>query len=173
MLIARTLAISFTLSGLPNKPIVPELASIPKRTRPERAHHRASSLAIRAFDGCLLGNSRGKWGGELVSVSARSAKQIVLNSSVQNLYFIPFASAQTSELSHLHLGDESVYLITRADNGGVAAAKVEGVRGAPFISRRLSNGRLLIENEHGSIALNSGAALVPVVCREYLEQAPI
>lgn len=127
----------------------------------------APTVAIRAFDGWLLGSDRGEFGGELVYRPDEGEDVLLAHVNVEDLYRLPQGFIATTGRGTMDSrnGFGAVTVVTRGQGGTVAVAENIDLPGAPTSSWLLESGDLLVNTLGESIIIEGDGLVRAVRCR--------
>lgn len=125
----------------------------------------APTVAVRAFDGWLLGRDHGEFGGELVYRDGSKNDRVLADINIKNIHPVPrgFVVAAGRGFMDSANGIGAVITVVR-ENGEVATTSVD-LPGTPTGSWRLASGALLIRTMEGSLLVPVEGPMREVNCR--------
>lgn len=126
----------------------------------------APTVAVRAFDGWLLGRDHGEFGGELVYRDGSGHDRVLANINIKDIHPVPqgFVVAAGRGFMDSVNGAGSVIRVARDTQGELVTTAVE-LPGAPISSWRLASGALLIRTLEKHVLVPAGGDPREVNCR--------
>jgi len=125
----------------------------------------APTVAMRAFDGWLLGSDRGEFGGELVYRPDEGEDLLLANINIEDIYWMPqgfIAVAGRRTMISTDSYGAVIAVVRRSD--GVGMIETTDLPGAPLSSWLLKSGELLINTIDQVVLLSDSNVLRPVEC---------
>lgn len=123
------------------------------------------TVAMRAFDGWLLGSDRGEFGGELVYRPDEGEDLLLANINIEDIYWMPqgfIAVAGRRAIISADSYGAVITIVRRSD--GVGMIETTDLPSAPLSSWLLKSGELLINTIDQVVLLSDSNVLRPVEC---------
>ena len=125
------------------------------------------SVAIKAFDGWLLGGNEGEFGGAFLYERPGQPQIVLANENVEDIFRMPFGFVATTAYEHLVGPQDStgrLVLITRHGESAPTARRIQDLPAAASTSWLLENGDLLVNTHNGSVLVGTDASIKIVEC---------
>ena len=124
-------------------------------------------MALRVVNGWLAGSDRGEWGGELVFIGDGEKPVFILRENIAGIYRLGDRYIALAGLAHLGFIDGTIYEIKLYDNGSWNTKLWRKLPGAPYSSRLVETGDLLINTYWGgSILVSAEGSMRMAPCQK-------
>jgi hypothetical protein len=107
------------------------------------------SYRLDAFDGQLMGDDRGEFGGELMFRDRQGSTRLLMKRNVHGIFQMPFGVVVFTGLAHMRSNVGGTYLVTASPESIPVVAPFRTLQGAPEEVVRTLSGELAFKVLNG------------------------
>ncbi|EDY16175.1 PBS lyase HEAT domain protein repeat-containing protein [Chthoniobacter flavus Ellin428] len=130
---------------------------------------RGIYCGLKVDGGYLVGRDSGEWGGDIVFIDDQGKSQMVLRENTQAVYQTPNGILATTGLDHLGMNGGVLYRLEKNAAGQWQGHPWRQLPGAPFFSRLLKDGRLLVNCDGGIVVVSPNGDMQLLTRKEVLK----